>query len=299
MGLGEIFELQGKRDQAIGEYRTACKLRPNSALAHNYIAWAMVKKPDCSVQERSEALEHARRAVLLDPKDGDFRATLALAEYRAGHWAESIALTPPISGPCSRPSSRRLIPPPARPRSRPSWCRGSGPAGRRAGTPPGTELSGRRPQGMADLHAHRLRRQGSALPRLHPQGVRPGPEASGDRAVAWGSQPGQPTAGGGVDPVVKANGNRIDVTARAVARYTLLIRRDMFDLDRPIQAFTNGALSFNARVKPDLDFMLEQAGEDDDRSAVYSAKIEIQVLPGRGPRASLSAGERRELNGLA
>jgi hypothetical protein len=26
--------------------------------------------------------------------------------------------------------------------------------------------------------------------------------------------------------------------------------------------------------------MLEQAGEDDDRSAVYCAKIEIQVLPG-------------------
>jgi predicted esterase len=79
---------------------------------------------------------------------------------------------------------------------------------------------------------------------------------------------------------VKASGNRIDVTARAVARYTLLIRREMFDLERPIQVFTNGAESVSARVKPDLDFILEQAGEDDDRSAVYSAKIEIQVLPG-------------------
>lgn len=79
---------------------------------------------------------------------------------------------------------------------------------------------------------------------------------------------------------VKASGNRIDVTARGVARYTLLISRKMFDLHRPIQGFTNGAESFNARVKPDLDFMLEQPGEDDDRSAVYSAKIEIQVLPG-------------------
>jgi predicted esterase len=79
---------------------------------------------------------------------------------------------------------------------------------------------------------------------------------------------------------VRASGNRIDVTARAVARYTLLISREMFDFDRPIQVFTNGAESFNAQVKPDLDFMLEQAGEDDDRSAVYSAKIEIQVHPG-------------------
>jgi hypothetical protein len=59
-----------------------------------------------------------------------------------------------------------------------------------------------------------------------------------------------------------------------------LIRREMFDLERPVQVFTNGAESFNARVKLDLDFMLGQAGEDDDRSAVYCAKIEIQVLPG-------------------
>jgi len=76
---------------------------------------------------------------------------------------------------------------------------------------------------------------------------------------------------------VKASGNRIDVTVRAVARYTLLIRRGMFDLDRPIQVVTNGAESLNARVKPDLAFMLEQAAEDDDRSAIYCAKIEVKL----------------------
>ncbi len=93
MGLGEIFEFQGKRDLAIVEFRTASRLQPNFADAHNRVAWATIKMPDCSDQERSEALEHARQAVALDPKDGDFRTTLALAEYRAGHWAESIALT--------------------------------------------------------------------------------------------------------------------------------------------------------------------------------------------------------------
>jgi predicted esterase len=79
---------------------------------------------------------------------------------------------------------------------------------------------------------------------------------------------------------VKAVGNRIDVTARTVARYTLLINRGMFDLDRPIQVVTNGAESFNARVKPDLTFLLEQAAEDADRSAVSCAKIEVKVPPG-------------------
>jgi len=34
-------------------------------------------------------LEHARKAVELAPQEGNFVNTLALAEYRAGHWAES------------------------------------------------------------------------------------------------------------------------------------------------------------------------------------------------------------------
>ncbi len=91
LGLGEIFEFQAKRDEAIAEYRIAARLQPNDAYAHNGIARAILKKPDCSESERKEALEHARRAVGLGPKDPSFQATLALAEYRSGHWAESIA----------------------------------------------------------------------------------------------------------------------------------------------------------------------------------------------------------------
>ncbi len=91
MGLGEIFESQGKLDEAIVAYRTASRIQPSSADAHNSFAWAVVKKPNRGAQERSEALEHARQAVAINPKDGACHATLALAEYRAGHWAESIA----------------------------------------------------------------------------------------------------------------------------------------------------------------------------------------------------------------
>ena len=91
LGLGEILEFQGKLDDAIVEYRTASRLQPNLADAHNSLAWALVKKRRCSAQERNEALEHARRRSTLSPDDSNFRTTLALAEYRAGHWAESIA----------------------------------------------------------------------------------------------------------------------------------------------------------------------------------------------------------------
>jgi len=76
---------------------------------------------------------------------------------------------------------------------------------------------------------------------------------------------------------VKATRNHIDVTARAVARFTLFVQRAMFDLDQPIQVVTNGVESFNARVRPDLAFMLEEAAEDDDRSAIYCAKVEVKV----------------------
>jgi hypothetical protein len=79
---------------------------------------------------------------------------------------------------------------------------------------------------------------------------------------------------------LKANGNQIDVTVRSVARYTLLIRREMFDLNREIEVTTNGVKSFQGLLRPDLPFMLEQAAEDDDRSAVYCAKIEVVVPAG-------------------
>lgn len=82
---------------------------------------------------------------------------------------------------------------------------------------------------------------------------------------------------------VNAKGNRIEVTARAVARYTLLIRRAMFDLDQPIEVVTNGAESFHAQVKPDMGFLLKQAVEDDDRSAIFCARIEVKVPPGAAP----------------
>ena len=79
---------------------------------------------------------------------------------------------------------------------------------------------------------------------------------------------------------VKADGNKVEVTARSVARYDLLIDRRTFDLDQPIQVVTNGKESYHDRAKPDLRFMLEQAAADDDRSTVYVAKIEITVPPG-------------------
>jgi len=81
---------------------------------------------------------------------------------------------------------------------------------------------------------------------------------------------------------VVADGNRIDVTVRNVARYTLLISGERFDMSRPIVVITNGAETFSGMVEPDVRFMLEQAVKDEDRRAVYESRIEV-VVPATQP----------------
>ncbi len=91
VGLGNALDGQGKMDEAIAAHRTAIRIHPGYDWGHNNLAWALAKPADRSSPERTEALEHARQAVALSPKNSSFHNTLALAEYRAGHWAESIA----------------------------------------------------------------------------------------------------------------------------------------------------------------------------------------------------------------
>jgi serine/threonine-protein kinase len=91
LGIGEILEAEGRVDQAIVEYRAAAGLHADDAYAHLCIARALLRKPNRSAPECSEALEHAGKATALKPEDGTNFATLALAEYRAGHWPESVA----------------------------------------------------------------------------------------------------------------------------------------------------------------------------------------------------------------
>ena len=55
------------------------------------MAWALVLSRKRPQGEYDEGLVHARKAVELAKKDENCYNTLALAEYRSGHWAESLA----------------------------------------------------------------------------------------------------------------------------------------------------------------------------------------------------------------
>jgi serine/threonine-protein kinase len=89
--LYDLLKSQGKVDEAITTYKEAVRLRPDNGDYHSVLAWALVLFPGRPRHHYEEGLVHARKAVELAPNDGGFTNTLALAEYRVGHWAESIA----------------------------------------------------------------------------------------------------------------------------------------------------------------------------------------------------------------
>jgi cytochrome c-type biogenesis protein CcmH/NrfG len=82
-----------KRDYAGAEaaFRKAIRLRPASANACNDLAWLLCTAPDPRFRDPTGALGHARKAVELEPSNPSSFSTLALAEYRLGHWVESLA----------------------------------------------------------------------------------------------------------------------------------------------------------------------------------------------------------------
>ena len=76
---------------------------------------------------------------------------------------------------------------------------------------------------------------------------------------------------------VLVEGNHIQVHVRHVARYSLYIARTLLDMTRPVEVRTNGEVSFRGRVEPDLAFLLEQAGRDQDRTMLYLGKITVDL----------------------
>jgi tetratricopeptide (TPR) repeat protein len=91
LNLGVALRARGKDAEAIAASREAVRLKPDFAQAHNALAWALAVFPDRPPREYDEAVEHARGAVALAPKEGGIHNTLGLAEYRCGRWDAAIA----------------------------------------------------------------------------------------------------------------------------------------------------------------------------------------------------------------
>ncbi len=78
---------------------------------------------------------------------------------------------------------------------------------------------------------------------------------------------------------LRRDGNTVSAATRGVRRFTLLLSADQFDLSRPVRVTTNGVVAHDAVVRPDAATLLRWAAVDWDRTALFSAELEIEVVP--------------------
>lgn len=71
--------------------------------------------------------------------------------------------------------------------------------------------------------------------------------------------------------------NVVDVRARRIRVFDLLLSEPLFDLGKPVVVRVNGETVHSAVVAPDLRFLAEQATADGDRTMVYLARLRITV----------------------
>ena len=89
--LAGALRRQGKREEAVAALGAAVRLKPDDVRAHGELAASLVDPPHRPRREYEDGLQHARKAVELAPQDAATHGILAIAEYRCGHWAESLA----------------------------------------------------------------------------------------------------------------------------------------------------------------------------------------------------------------
>jgi serine/threonine protein kinase/WD40 repeat protein/Flp pilus assembly protein TadD len=87
---GDAYYSLGRWDEAAGDYLKLVALRPDWPEPHNDGAWLLATHPDPRRRDPGRALALARRAVDLDPDEGDSWNTLGVAQYRAGDWRGAI-----------------------------------------------------------------------------------------------------------------------------------------------------------------------------------------------------------------
>ncbi len=81
----------GEYDKAVADYTKATEMAPKFADVHNQVAWGLVARRDLEVRHAGQAVNWAKKAVELAPKNGAFWNTLGVAYCRAGDWNAALA----------------------------------------------------------------------------------------------------------------------------------------------------------------------------------------------------------------
>jgi len=82
-------------------------------------------------------------------------------------------------------------------------------------------------------------------------------------------------------PSARANvtfgGNRVDVLASRLGAFTIYVHPDMFNVDENVVITVDGVTAFDAKVKPDVAFMLKNFLAHRDRKTLYVAAVEVEL----------------------
>ena len=78
--------------------------------------------------------------------------------------------------------------------------------------------------------------------------------------------------------VLSRDGNTVSARTQGVRRYTLLLSPTQFRFSEPIRVVTNGVVSHDGLVNPEVETLLQWAGIDQDPSLLFGAELEIEVV---------------------
>src|SRR5262249_7998103 len=81
--LADALLRTGRLEEGLAEYEETIRIKRDNAYAYDGLAWALATRPEARLRDPGRAVEAARRAVELDPKQMNFWQTLGWAEYRA------------------------------------------------------------------------------------------------------------------------------------------------------------------------------------------------------------------------
>jgi tetratricopeptide (TPR) repeat protein len=87
----EMFRtgMRALHDKAIENFKSK-PVQLNTASAHNGVAWVLSTWPDPQLRDPGQAVAHAKKAVEMEPGNGNFWNTLGVAQYRNGDWKAAV-----------------------------------------------------------------------------------------------------------------------------------------------------------------------------------------------------------------
>ena len=89
-----------------------------------------------------------------------------------------------------------------------------------------------------------------------------------------------PRSGGSGRVEVSRTGNNITVRTEGVRKFHLLLSPDQFDFNRPIRVETNGVVSYQGTIGPDVETLFKWAATDNDRTMLFGAELEVEMGKG-------------------